>query len=233
MAIPAQKCAQCSKTAADLNGANFSRCSKCRQTLYCNRDCQKAHWKTHKKVCASQANANANASPSAEANAYVEANAIHSTNYSAPRLHDLDVHVPNPFTRLDQGTYLHDRSETDVYKLLIDSFRMRQADDLNLEHITTPQSVYTGAASSIVPFRAYLAKVGTRRNLLPPWWSAEKQKECKAFGESGAWSDFRRPVTKQEVITHYGDERAPMQIRMLAEAVYGRVQWARVVQACE
>lgn len=221
MATPTQKCAQCSKAAANLNGGSFSRCAKCRETLYCNRDCQKTHWKTHKKVCASQANANISSSTSAEARTYVEANAIHSSTYSAPRLHDLDVHVPNPFTRLDQGTYLHGRSETDVYKLLIDSFRMRQADDLNLENKKTPESIYTGAASSIVPFRAYPTKEGTRRDLLPPWWNAEKLKECESFGENGAWSNLRLPVSKQQMIDHYRDERAPMQVRMLAEAVYG------------
>jgi splicing suppressor protein 51 len=48
------------------------------------------------------------------------------------------------------------------------------------------------------------------------------QEECEAFAESGAWQDMRKKVTKAQTIQHYGDERAPMQLRMLAEAVYGR-----------
>jgi len=63
--------------------------------------------------------------------------------------------------------------EKDVYKLLIDSFRMRQADDMNLEGITTPGSSYTGKSSSIEPFRQYLAKAAARK-VLPPWWTADK-----------------------------------------------------------
>lgn len=98
---------------------------------------------------------------------------------------------------------------------------MRQDDDMKLENITTPHSVYTGAASSIEPFRQYLTKAATRPNLLPSWWSLEKQKACEAFGESSAWNDLRRKVTKAEMIQHYGDEKAPMQLRMLAEVVYG------------
>ena len=29
-----------------------ARCSKCESTPYCSRDCQKQHWKQHKKICA-------------------------------------------------------------------------------------------------------------------------------------------------------------------------------------
>ncbi|KAF9476995.1 hypothetical protein BDN70DRAFT_862417 [Pholiota conissans] len=30
----------------------LSACSVCRKTQYCSRECQKAHWKVHKKICA-------------------------------------------------------------------------------------------------------------------------------------------------------------------------------------
>jgi splicing suppressor protein 51 len=36
------------------------------------------------------------------------------------------------------------------------------------------------------------------------------------------WQDLRRSVEKQQVIEHYGDSKMPMQLRMLAKAVYGR-----------
>lgn len=41
------------------------------------------------------------------------------------------------------------------------------------------------------------------------------------FGESGAWSDIRKKVTKHEVIQHYGYDKMPLQLRLLAEAIYG------------
>jgi splicing suppressor protein 51 len=129
--------------------------------------------------------------------------------------------VPNPFTRLDEGTYLHRRPDKDVYRLLIDTFRMRSEDDSRLENKPTPNSIYTGKPSSIEPFKKFLALAATRRGLLPPWWDAEHQRECEKWAESGEWNDVRKKVTKAQMIQHYGDEKAPMQLRMLAEAVYG------------
>src|SRR5688572_32557850 len=44
----------------DCNGCNKSRlggrggrwrCGRCRVAVYCNRECQRAHWPEHKKVC--------------------------------------------------------------------------------------------------------------------------------------------------------------------------------------
>eukprot|EP00931_Biecheleriopsis_adriatica_P116468 TRINITY_DN92108_c0_g1_i1.p1 TRINITY_DN92108_c0_g1~~TRINITY_DN92108_c0_g1_i1.p1 ORF type:complete len:460 (-),score=89.25 TRINITY_DN92108_c0_g1_i1:70-1413(-) len=42
-------CAQCSKPAAPL------RCGQCRSTWYCNRECQRKHWPSHKIGCKTQA----------------------------------------------------------------------------------------------------------------------------------------------------------------------------------
>lgn len=43
-------CAHCSATPDSLK-----QCLKCHSVAYCNRDCQKAHFKTHKKECAALA----------------------------------------------------------------------------------------------------------------------------------------------------------------------------------
>jgi splicing suppressor protein 51 len=190
-------CAHCDKKSASLQ-----TCSRCHKVQYCGRECQKAAWKTHKKDC----------SPSAQP-AVPDGNKAKQSHMKG-----LEKHVATPFTNLDQGVYLHDRPESDVFKLLIDSFRMRQADDYNFEMKVTSQSVYVGAPSSIKPFRLYLKEAAT---LLPSWWTDVKTGECVAFGESGAWSDLRKKVTKSEITDHYGDGKMPMQLRMLAEMVYG------------
>ncbi|OAL45647.1 hypothetical protein IQ07DRAFT_684042 [Pyrenochaeta sp. DS3sAY3a] len=45
-----QSCAHCQKSPDQLK-----QCLKCHSAAYCNKDCQKAGFKTHKKVCASLA----------------------------------------------------------------------------------------------------------------------------------------------------------------------------------
>ena len=39
-------CPVCSKTAEN-------KCTACKEIFYCNRECQKKHWKTHKFECKS------------------------------------------------------------------------------------------------------------------------------------------------------------------------------------
>ncbi|KAF1835285.1 hypothetical protein BDW02DRAFT_568166 [Decorospora gaudefroyi] len=197
------QCTKCLKTAPESGLETLQRCSKCKTTHYCSRECQPNDWKAHKKICCKK-----------------QSNHNNST-YSAPRLNDLDLHVRNPFTRLDEGTYLHDRPERDVYKLLIDAFRMRLEDEKKYENRNTPRSIYSGALSSIVPFRRFLDLAATRPRLLPAWWTAEKRAECEAFGESGAWNDLRRRVSMEQMREHYGDSGAHVQLRLLAEFVYG------------
>ena len=43
------QCAQCQKSEED--DELFSKCSRCKMVYYCSRNCQTAHWKTHKKTC--------------------------------------------------------------------------------------------------------------------------------------------------------------------------------------
>ena len=47
MAASAECCAHCGK-----QGAEFKRCSRCKQACYCGAACQNADWKRHKKKCA-------------------------------------------------------------------------------------------------------------------------------------------------------------------------------------
>jgi splicing suppressor protein 51 len=148
-------------------------------------------------------------------------NAAHLNFFSAIQLHNVEKRIPNPFTRLDQGTYLHERPEKDVYQLLIDSLRWRELDDIRYRVKILACSIHSGYPSSIVPFRLYLDNAATRPNLLPPWWNAEKRKECEVFGERGAWNDLRCRVEKPQLIDYYGDKDICLQLEMLAEIVFG------------
>ena len=44
------ECSHCYKTGT-LKDVQFMRCSKCKVTTYCSRECQVANWKIHKIHC--------------------------------------------------------------------------------------------------------------------------------------------------------------------------------------
>jgi len=205
----AQGCTTCKKTAPEVT---LKHCAKCSVTLYCSRDCQKADWKAHKKVCGKDGNI-APGSPSGPDIPMAD------TMLSPSR--GLDQPITKPFTRLDNGTWLHNRPEKDVYRLLIDAYRLRVEDNYKLEGDVDANSLYGGAPNGLTGLKCFLRLAGSRRGLLPPWWNAEKQRECEDFGmDSSQFQDLRCAVEKSDIIEHYGDPRFPMQLRMLAEAVY-------------
>lgn len=132
----------------------------------------------------------------------------------------LDQPIPDPFTRLDNGKYLHNRPEKDVYRLLIDTYRLRVEDIYNLEGEAMDNSLYSGADDGLIGFREFLQKVSTKRGLLPSWWTPEKQ-ECEEFGMNSSKQNLKFATDKADIIEHYRDSQFPMQLRMLGEAVYG------------
>ncbi|KAK8862825.1 MYND domain protein [Apiospora arundinis] len=191
-------CTVCKKTAQEVS---LKYCAKCSKTPYCSRDCQKADWKAHKEICDQPASA--------------------STGLSPPK--GLDQPITKPFTRLDNGTWLHDRPETDVYRLLLDTYRLRVEDNYTLEGDADEDSLYSGAPDGLRGFRRFLRLAKSRQGLLPPWWGPTKQQACERLGmDPSQWQDLRCAVEKSDIIEHYGDPRFPMQLRMLAEAVYRR-----------
>ncbi|KAG1652527.1 hypothetical protein FOA52_009226 [Chlamydomonas sp. UWO 241] len=45
-------CYSCHKTAQEAGVPKLRLCGRCGIARYCGAECQKAHWKTHKVVCA-------------------------------------------------------------------------------------------------------------------------------------------------------------------------------------
>ncbi|KAJ4308935.1 hypothetical protein N0V84_011791 [Fusarium piperis] len=142
--------------------------------------------------------------------------------FSPPK--SLDRGIEFPFTRLENGTYLHDRSEKDVYRILIDSYRFRMEEHCFNGGAPEPGSLYAECDSGLPAFSRYLDLAETRTGLLPPWWTPEKKQECKNFGASGReWQDLHRAVNDKILLWHYADMRFAPQLRMLAEAITGRM----------
>jgi splicing suppressor protein 51 len=195
-------CTVCHKAAPELK-----KCAKCLVTPYCSRECQKAAWKVHKRTCGK--------------------GIANNTKLSPPE--GLEQPITNPFTRLNEGTWLHDRPEEDVYRLLIDAYRLRVEDNCNLEDQWDDDCLYAfegpGQPNGLKGFRRFCRLAGSQPGFLPPWWDEEAQIECEDFGMDTSvfrFQDLWCPVEASEIMWHYGDERFPMQLRMLAETVYGR-----------
>ena len=153
----------------------LKRCAKGKTGWYCSRDCQNADWKTHKKVCAK--NANDTAAPSG-GTGQASAN-------TAAKPQNLSATVDKPFHRLESKTWLHDRPPEDVYQLLIDTYRLRMGDNYKLEGDCDEDSIYGGRADSAAGFRRFLRLAENARGVLPSWWGSENATECEKSGMRG------------------------------------------------
>ena len=189
-------CARCQRTQADIR---LKRCAKCQHQWYCSRDCQKVDWKSHKLFCGSSQQTNAQA----------------TTNFDAmPKI------VGDFFKNICQDNYLHQFSEKDAFRQLIDCYRMRVEDDYNFAGDT--RGLYNGD-DPLPDFQEFLDMAETRSGILPRWWSGAKRRECEKMAVGTVeWSDLNAAVEKQDIIEHYGDPTMPMTLRLLAEKIYGR-----------
>ncbi|KAF2279931.1 putative MYND domain protein [Westerdykella ornata] len=214
----AETCRVCKKT-----GSALRRCAQCHSAAYCSRRCQRRDWKQHKENC----------QPASEPvgcgdvcfNSTNERSSDSTQNPSS-KPKPLEKTLFKPFNRLDNGTYLHDRPKQDVYKLLIDTFRLRENDDYEFEGYKQVGIVYKGATHSLEPFRRFLRLAESRTGLLPSWWNGDARKECEELGmqtEQGNWSSLKHRVAKRDIIKRYEDDLTmPMQLRMLGGLVYRR-----------
>ncbi|KAM7187071.1 hypothetical protein V8F20_011139 [Naviculisporaceae sp. PSN 640] len=198
---------------------NLKKCSRCKTASYCSRECQKSDWKSHKTTCSSPSDPQSQTGASSSSST--------SAHLSPPK--GLDSGIAKPFTALQNGTWLHNRSEKDTFRLLIDVYRMRVEDMYTFGGDVDEDSIYSGnpGVDGRAGFRRYLKKVERHKNgaLLPKWWNEQKREECIAYGGprgTDAWAKLRHAVEKSDINEHYGDPQMAMQLRMFTEAVDGR-----------
>jgi splicing suppressor protein 51 len=194
-------CASCNKPGTPLLASSLKKCTKCKTTLYCSRDCQKADWKIHKKSCDRGAAAAASAR-TPQLHAVTDPTALRtSSGLSVDFLHQIPM-------------------QKDVYCRLIDCYRLRVEDEFTFEGKTI--GLYADE-DPLIGFREFLDRAEATGTVLPTWWNKEKREQCEKLGmDESQWSDLTCPLQKSDVQEHYGDDLMPMKLRVLAERVYGR-----------
>jgi splicing suppressor protein 51 len=206
---PHTACARCGcqhDPAANEPALTLLTCDNCKAVQYCSIMCQHRDWKAHRNLyCVNPINIPVD---------------ILAKPHKAPFLMTT---IANPFARLSEGTWLHDRHQQDVYVLLIDSFRLREYDDFTFGGTSNADSVYSGRPSSCPAFRRFLCQAEAK-GLMPPWWTDHTRVECLTKGADRSadnWHDLHAMARDIEVVVVYEAAIMAMQLRMFAETVLG------------
>ena len=194
----ARSCAACSATNVPL-----LHCARCKSVCYCNKDCQKAHWKTHKQSCKQVAS---------------QSQSSTHTNEKPPSVGEQDT---KPFTAISKNTFLHNRSQEQTFQLLIDLIRLRQEDESRFEGKAMVGTIYNLEPSSEKAFRNFISKAKAVSGILPPWWDDNSLEQCLEYSRKSSDFSLRSAQEKHDIQKTWADERMPMKLRMVAERMYG------------
>lgn len=210
-------CSACGKLMASPK-----KCGQCLSAFYCSKDCQRADWKAHKVVCGGAVPPQQPTINVATTSEVTEVVALQASGKgkSTPAL---QTQVPKPFTQLKAKKWLFYRNEKDVYKLIVDAFRLRSWEDAEFANtylLSMMHSEVAAEAKSDV-FRASL-KLAWRKGLLPEWWSPDDTEKLIQFALADeSWGGHARPTEVLQLLERYGDPLVLLQLRIFAEQVYG------------
>ncbi|RDW72369.1 zinc finger MYND domain-containing protein [Aspergillus mulundensis] len=199
VAATIQACTKCEKRGT--TAPPFKRCAKCSMAWYCSRHCQTADWKTHKKVCGRNS-------------------AERLNPFIRPR--NLLAVIENPYHKLQSKTWLHDRPYDDVYKLLIDTYRLRMYNQWALQGHADEDSIYaSGVSDGYAGFSRFLRLVERRYGLLPDDWSYSDVVDCVNYGLRNEWSDLNGKVNETSIFAYYGSQSVVAELKIFAWQIYG------------
>ncbi|KAK5112855.1 hypothetical protein LTR85_011082 [Meristemomyces frigidus] len=101
-----------------------------------------------------------------------------------------------------EDSFLHGKPETEVYSLLIDSYRLHTEDEYSFRG--DAGGLYAGE-DPVKDFRKFLRKAERKEGVLPPWWNAEKKDACVKYGnvKGAAWGSLHGAVEKSDIQEHY------------------------------
>ncbi|KAG5978549.1 hypothetical protein E4U55_006074 [Claviceps digitariae] len=153
----------------------------------------------------------------------------------------LSAPQPRPFTKLQAQTWLHGRPAEDVFRLLVDSYRLHSYDKFQFEAENKLGTIFAGATDSSLDFDAYLTAAAATRagrtgetdtedtsrspSLLPTWWTRAAHQECMQMSrrqDDEQFHDLHVHLSQAMVIDYYQDASFPTQLRIFAEQVLGQ-----------
>jgi len=138
----------------------------------------------------------------------------------------MTMKIDKPFHHIGKGTWLKDHPEQDVYKLLIDAYRLRVLENFRRAG-GQGDNIYGAAPDGRDGFLDFL-HLAHRQGLLPEWFSNESEDACLAMGLSdNYWSSLAGCAKPEELNKHYGDPLMSMQLRLFVDQVYGPLRMNR------
>jgi splicing suppressor protein 51 len=208
-------CAKCTKPGS--SESPLQRCSRCKSTRYCSLECQKAHWKTHKKACL----------PASDVEAHITGSenpktAKPSSDSDWEDIPETDRRPSrNPRSSSTTSPLLTQHwtglSEELSFFHIIDAYRLRVEDEYVFSGST--RGIYN-QDPALPDFRRFLNKAEKRQGLLPGWWSNDKRRECEKLAKKrGAGAEIDGAVEASDVVERYGDPTILMFLRLFAERV--------------
>ncbi|KAI5820091.1 hypothetical protein BZA77DRAFT_302999 [Pyronema omphalodes] len=136
-----------------------------------------------------------------------------------PQLKMLQV---DPTRKIKTVSFIHpldELPEEEVYKILIDAYRLRVDDDYVFA--AEFRGLYAGE-DPVEDFNRFLNMAEFNGKILPKWWNKEKRKRCIMIGkDKDCGSYLWYAIEKVDVIEKYKDRHMVGTLRMLAEQVYG------------
>ena len=203
-----KRCTGCKRT--ETKHTILEACPRCEGSLYCCDECRVLDLKAHEPICAATRSAKG---------LDKKAPAQSPEPSWEPQL---DVIVEQPFHKLQAKTWLHGRSEQDVYKLLVDTYRLRLDEECAYPGLCHSIRIPSNTEKEMVEeFRRFLELAELRTGLLPTWWSDEKAIACVAFGTAQGEQFLDEAVMAKDIMDKYRNQQLPLQLRILGEQVYG------------
>ncbi|KAJ5988442.1 MYND domain protein [Penicillium waksmanii] len=130
----------------------------------------------------------------------------------------LTVKITDPFQKLKEKKWLHDRPKEDIYKLLIDAFRLRMDDDFKFLELRHANTIYDDISCDGTPSLELFIRMAVLYPV-PEWWNESELASCLEYAKLLTWSNIMVKITADDVKAYYGDPSMVLQLRIFAEQV--------------